>query len=273
MNLVDVLDPNTIAVNLRAKNKEQLLEAVTDIACRSSLLENVDRDTVLKGLSQREELASTALGAGVAVPHCRINGLKSFVAGIVTTTKKIDYSAPDNEKVDIFPFVIGPEDNPKEHLKVLSGMARVLRNPDTRKAIRSAESSQQLYSLLLELTESRESESLAAPVGGMKMLHVFARNEEIFNDILQVFASGEFTGAMVLEAHESTEYMSSMPVFAGFWNSELNTFNRIIIAVVKGSLLNQTLRNLEYVCGDLKSQRDVLVTVTDLHHAIGILDF
>ena len=273
MNLADVLDRNTIAADLKVKGKEQLLETIADIACKSTQLIHVDKETVLRELIGREELASTALGAGVAVPHCRIRGLKTFIAGLVTTAKKIEYGAPDNEKVDIFPFVIGPEDNPKEHLKVLSGMARILRNPDTRKALRGAVSADELFSILMEYASDTEPGKPSSPVSGMKMLHVFVRSEEQFNDILQVFASGDFTGAMVLEAHESTEYMSSMPIFAGLWNSELNTFNRMIVSVVKESLLNQTLRNLEYVCGDLKMQSDVLVTVTDLHHAIGSLDF
>ena len=273
MNIADVLDRNTMATNVKVKGKEQLLETVAELACKSPLLAHTCKEDVLHALLQREELASTALGSGVAVPHCRIKGLGKFISGLVTTSKKIDYNAPDNEKVDIFPFVIGPEDNPKEHLKVLSGMARLLRNPDTRKAIRSADSADQLFSFLMDLTADREPDKAPEPISGMKMLHVFVRSEELFNDILQVFASGEFTGAMVLEAHESTEYMSSMPVFAGFWNSELNTFNRIITAVVQGSLLNQTMRNLEYVCGDLKSQNDLMVTVSDLHHVIGSLDF
>ncbi len=273
MNIADVLDRNTMAANVKIKGKEQLLETVAELACKSPLLANTGKEAVLHALKQREELASTALGSGVAVPHCRIKGLEKFISGLVTTSKKIDYSAPDNEKVDIFPFVIGPEDNPREHLKVLSGMARLLRNPDTRKTIRSADSADQLFSFLTDITADREPDKAPEPISGMKMLHVFVRSEELFNDILQVFASGEFTGAMVLEAHESTEYMSSMPVFAGFWNSELNTFNRIITAVVQGSLLNQTMRNLEYVCGDLKNQNDLMVTVSDLHHVIGSLDF
>lgn len=273
MNINDVLDRNSIAVNIKVKGKEQLLEAVAELACKSPLLAETGKEVVLRSLLQREELASTALGSGVAVPHCRISGLKKFVSGIVTTSKKIDYNAPDNEKVDVFPFVIGPEENPREHLKVLSGMARLLRNPDTRKAIRTAESAERLFAILMEIAEYREPEKAPEPISGMKLMHVFVRNEELFNDILQVFASGEFAGAMVLEAHESTEYMSNMPVFAGFWNSDLNTFNRMIAAVVKGALLNQTLRNLEYVCGDLKNQHDVMVTVSDLHHVIGSLDF
>jgi PTS system nitrogen regulatory IIA component len=274
MNLTDILTKETIEVNLSLKNKRQLISEIAVTACKHPALKGIASSEVEKLLLEREELASTGLGSGVAVPHCRIKGIDSFAVGIVTTGKGIDFNSIDNEKVNIFPFVIGPEDNPKEHLKVLSGMARLLRNPETRSKIREATSSQELYDFLEGILQSSTSSAETKQLGpAMRMLHVFIRDEDLFNDVLQVFASGDLTGAMVLEAHESTEYMSNMPVFAGFWNNDLNTFNRIIVAVVKESLLNQTLRNIEYVCGDFRKQTDVMVTVTDLHHALGSLDF
>ena len=274
MSLIQALNQDTISVNLKVKNRKQLIENISQVACLSPILSEIAPKTLYNSLLEREELASTGLGNGVALPHCRLPGLSTFVIGIVTTQKSIDFDSIDNEKVDIFPFVIGPEETPKEHLKVLSGMARLLRNPDTRTKIRQTETPEQLYSLIKTLLSDYSlapSQTTTKP--GMKMLHVFVRNEELFNDILQVFASDDLTGAMVVEAHESTEYMSSMPVFAGFWNNDLNTFNRIIVAVVKDSLFNQTVRNIEYVCGDLRKQTDVMVTVTDLHHALGSLEF
>ncbi len=273
MALIDVLNKNNIEVNLDVKNKNQLIHEIAELACLNPVLKDVTLETVEKALEERENLASTGLGSGVAVPHCRLPGITTFVVGIATTKKGIDFDAIDSEKVNIFPFVIGPDENPKEHLKALSGMARLLRNPDTRGAIRATKTAAELYSLLKTLLEDVSPASAQPLRIGMKMLHVFIREEELFNDILQVFASGEPAGAMVLEAHESTEYMSGMPIFAAFWNSDLNTFNRIIIAVVKDSLLNQTLRNIEYVCGDLQRQTEVMVAVTDLHHALGSLDF
>lgn len=274
MSLIETLNQETINVNLEVKNRKQLIEKISSIACLNPILSEVTAETISRSLMEREELASTGLGNGVALPHCRLPGLSTFVIGIVTTKKSIDFDSIDNEKVDIFPFVIGPEENPKEHLKVLSGMARLLRNPETRTKIRETETPFELYSLIRTLLKDYSlTPSQTPPKPGMKMLHVFVRNEELFNDVLQVFASDDLTGAMVIEAHESTEYMSSMPVFAGFWNSDLNTFNRIIIAVIKDSLFNQTVRNIEYVCGDLRKQTDVMVTVTDLHHALGSLEF
>jgi PTS system nitrogen regulatory IIA component len=273
MNISEILNRDTIEVNLNLKNKKQVIAEIAVLACRHPVLKNISSGEVERLLLEREELASTGLGSGVAVPHCRIKGIESFAVGIATTVKGVDFNAIDNERVNIFPFVIGPEDNPKEHLKVLSGMARLLRNPETRKRIRDTATSEELYNFLESLLEENSPADSVKPVSGMRMLHVFIRDEDLFNDVLQVFASGEPTGAMVLEAHESTEYMSTMPIFAGLWNNDLNTFNRIIVAVVKESLLNQTLRNIEYVCGDLKQQTDVMVTVTDLHHALGSLDF
>ncbi len=273
MALIDVLKKSNIQVNLSVKNEKQIIHEIAKLASQNQVLKDVSLISLETALLERENLASTALGNGVAVPHCRLPGITSFVVGIVTSKKSINFNATDNEKVDIFPFVIGPDKDPKEHLKVLSGMARLLRNPETRSKIRKADSSDQLFSIVTNLLTDKPI-TPEIPLGpSMRMLHIFIRNEDLFNDILQVFASEDLTGAMVLEAHESTEYMSNMPIFAGFWNSDLNTFNRIIIAVVKDSLLNQTVRNIEYVCGDLQKQTDVMVTVTDLHHAFGSLDF
>jgi len=273
MALINLLNKNNIEVNLSVKNKRQLISGIAELACKSPVLKNISCTVLEETLMAREELASTGLGSGVAIPHCRLPGLSTFVVGVAITKKSIDFDAIDNEKVNIFPFVIGPEESPKEHLRVLSGMARLLRNPETRTAMRKASTAEELFNLLKGLLEDVPSTTPQPAGPGMRMLHVFVRNEEIFNDVLQVFASGEQIGAMVLEAHESTEYLSSMPIFAGLWNNDLNTFSRIIVAVVKDTLLNQTLRSIEYVCGDLRKQTDVMVTVTDLHHALGSLDF
>ncbi len=272
MTLSAFLSEKTVSVKLNIGNRDDLLSKISSLAADFAGLDSTGKDGIASALKEREELATTALGAGTAIPHCRVPYLEDFITGLVTTKKPMDYGAADGKKVDIFPFVIAPESKPKEHLKILSGMARILRNPDTRKAIRSFNDSEELYNFLSELFEDKQEKKMPHAGSSMKMLHVFVRDEELFNDILQVFASGETAGAMVLETHESTEYLSSMPVFAGFWNSELHTFNRIIISVVQEKLLYQTLRNIEYVSGDFSSTSDVMVTVTDLHHALGSLD-
>jgi len=98
------------------------------------------------------------------------------------------------------------------------------------------------------------------------------RNEDIFDELLQVFAATETISAMVIETHESSEYISNIPLFASFWNPNVRQFNRIIIATVRDELANSTVRNIEYVCGKLSDRDDVMVTVTDLHYVLGSID-
>ena len=105
------------------------------------------------------------------------------------------------------------------------------------------------------------------------MLHVFIQDEDLFDDLLQVFAGSESTSAMILETHESTDYMRKMPLFAGFWNTDLRHFNRMIVAVVRDELVSSTIRNIEYICGKISERDDLMITVTDLHNVLGSLDF
>jgi mannitol/fructose-specific phosphotransferase system IIA component (Ntr-type) len=272
MNLTDVLNISTIEVKLAVKNRDQLFQNIARLAGTHPAMNGVSPEIVVKALHQREELACTALGNGVAVPHCRLSSISEFIVGFVTTEKAIDYNSIDHEKVSIFPFVIAPEEKPKDHLKILSALSKLLRNQKTRTAIRASKSAEELFLILNDILADAASAVPKPLTGGMKMLHVFVNREDNFNDILNVFASSDPVGAMVLEAHESTEYLSRLPVFASFWSNDMNIFNRIIVAVVKEALLNQTLRSIEYVCGDLHNQTDVMVTVTDLHHTFGSLE-
>lgn len=273
MNPKDRISKAAVSTGLTAGNSEELLHAIAALAVNTPELAGVEKDAILKALMEREALASTALGGGVAIPHCRIPGIDSFLAGLVTTSKKIDYRAPDDQGVNIFPFLIGPLDNPGEHLRILSGMAGLFRDPGIRKAARAASGPDEIMSLLSSMSGEGMQEAVPGLQSHMKMLHVFIGSEAVFNDILQVFTSGEFAGVMIMEAHQSTEYLSRIPIFAGFWNGNQSSFNRIVVAVVKQSLLHQTIRQIEYVSGNPEDSGDVMLAVSDLHHVKGSLAF
>jgi hypothetical protein len=189
--------------------------------------------------------------------------------GLLVTPRGIDFDSVDGEDSWIFPFVIGPESKPKEHLRLLSALAHMLRNGELRKALRSAKSNDELKSVLIESVIPDHTLPERRP--GSKLIHVFVQNEKVFDSLLQVFSATDNAMAMVIEAHESTEYMAKSPLFAGFWNTDVHQFNRIIIAVVRDELTNSTIRSIEYVCGKLSERDDVMVAVTDLHYVLGSL--
>ncbi len=269
MSLKDALNPSLVRIDSTSSDKKSLLMAVAKLAASHASGEGLDAEAIFQALVERESLSSTGFGNGVAIPHCRLSVLDRFLVGMLVVSKGIDFDSLDGEDSRIFPFVIGPESKPKEHLKLLSAISQMLRNAAFRKQLCNAKTDQQLLDSLRDSLLPGDTLPVRRP--GSKLIHVFVQNEKIFDELLQVFSAAENTSAMVLEAHESTDYLAKSPLFAGFWNTDVHRFSRIITAVVRDELTNATIRNIEYVCGQLSERDDVMVTVTDLHYVLGSL--
>ncbi len=269
MDISKVIEPKAIRLLSTAGNSDEILGIIARLTAHAALSGNVD--TVLDALNERERIGSTSCGHGIAIPHCRIPSLTEFVVGLVILDNGIDFDAVDNEVVDLFPFVVGPEDKPKKHLKILSTITGALRDEDFRAHLRNAKDTDEIIQLFEEKTHIPQE--VPEKTSGNKLIHVFIQNEDIFDDVLQVFASMDDTYAMVMDADESTRYLKDIPFYAGFWNTDTQDFNRIIMAVVRDELVNAALRNIEFSCGALSKRNDIMVTVSDLHRVLGSLDF
>jgi PTS system nitrogen regulatory IIA component len=88
-------------------------------------------------LNAREDLGSTALGAGVAIPHGRVKGLKHPIAAFVKLKDPVEFAAPDGEAVSILIFLLVPEKATQQHLEILSSIAQLLSDQDARKSLAS----------------------------------------------------------------------------------------------------------------------------------------
>jgi PTS system nitrogen regulatory IIA component len=267
MALREVLDHDLIRIETDCRTKDELLERIAVLV--AAKVPGIDSTDIDEALKERESLGSTGFGHGVAIPHCRLEEIDDFIVGLLKTPRGIDFESLDGEDSWIFPFVIGPESKPKEHLRLLSALAHMLRDAELRKALRGAKSNDELRNILMDSVIPDHTLPERRP--GSKLIHVFVQNEKVFDSLLQVFSATDNAMAMVVEAHESTEYMAGSPLFAGFWNTDVRQFNRIIIAVVRDELTNSTVRSIEYICGKLSERDDIMVTVTDLHYVLGSL--
>jgi len=271
MNLRDALDSKLITYSPDISDKKEVLRKIADMATDGGRLSDTTSDDIYHSLSERESMGSTGFGHGVAIPHCRIPNLDHFLVGLLISERGIDFDSIDGEDTQLFPFIIGPESKPKEYLKLLSAISQILRNSNFREELLSLRSPEEIGNLIK--ARSLPEDGIPPKRPGMKMLHVFIQDEDLFDDLLQVFAGSESTSAMILETHESTDYMRKMPLFAGFWNTDLRHFNRMIVAVVRDELVSSTIRNIEYICGKISERDDLMITVTDLHNVLGSLDF
>jgi len=147
MTIGDLLDPGAVALRAGAPGKRQALSLVADVAAR---VLGVDADAALEGLMDREAAGSTGVGEGVAIPHARIDGLDRMRAVVVRLDTPVAFDALDDKPVDLLVALFAPHDASAQHLRALARVARLLRQPEIRSALRQARSADAIYVLLTQ---------------------------------------------------------------------------------------------------------------------------
>jgi nitrogen PTS system EIIA component len=131
-----LLPPENVVTDLVVTSKKRLFEQV------GLLFENnngIERVRVFDSLFARERLGSTGLGAGVAIPHGRIKGLKQAIAAVVRLANPIPFDSPDGQPVRLLVFLLVPEHATDEHLELLSELAEMLSDRTVRDTLLSCE--------------------------------------------------------------------------------------------------------------------------------------
>lgn len=146
MGLATLIGPELIFPELTGGDRSSVLR---DLAARVAAAGRVaDADKLYQKLWEREQLGSTGIGAGVAVPHCKMKGIDRAVTAVGVTPKAIDFGAVDGKPVAVFFLVVSPEDEPAEHLRALAEIARWARADRHVERLRKAESADAIFDLL-----------------------------------------------------------------------------------------------------------------------------
>lgn len=103
---------------------------------------------IYRELLSREKLGSTAIGEGVAIPHCRVDLCTEAVGCLLTLDEPIDFFAIDDYPVDIIFILLVPKEATQVHLDLLSNLATIFSDPAMRTALRAANTAQSLQQLL-----------------------------------------------------------------------------------------------------------------------------
>ena len=134
-DLIRALDASDVLLDLEAATTRQLFERVAALAEERHGLE---RHAVFDALDDRERLGSTALGHGVAIPHCRLRGLRESIAMLVRLRSPIDFASPDAAPVGLFAFLLVPEHATDVHLALLASLASLLSERRMRESLEAA---------------------------------------------------------------------------------------------------------------------------------------
>ena len=133
--LTNLFTPDCIALDVPAKSRADAFAAAGELFAKQT---GIEASSVVEFLNARENLGSTALGAGVAIPHGRVKGLKQPSAAFMRLQAPIDFAAPDNDPVSILIFLLVPEKATQQHLEILSSIAQLLSDADARQTLTSA---------------------------------------------------------------------------------------------------------------------------------------
>jgi nitrogen PTS system EIIA component len=145
MDLVDLIEPNRVVFAARASNKQQLLQ---DLASRAATLLNLDAQVIFDALQAREELGSTGLGNGFALPHARIERLDRLFGMFMRLNRPVHFDSIDGNPVDLIFLLLIPATACSEHLAALAVISRHLRDPQFAAKLRKATSAATLCELL-----------------------------------------------------------------------------------------------------------------------------
>lgn len=145
MELADILAERAVLCCTDVKTKRQLFE---DLAKRAAELTGHKASDLLTAITNREELGSTGLGNGIAIPHGKIAGLKGVTAVFARLVEPIEFDAVDDQPVDIVMLLLAPAGAGADHLKALSRVARLLRTESVVDDLRRTEDPGKLHALL-----------------------------------------------------------------------------------------------------------------------------
>jgi PTS system nitrogen regulatory IIA component len=155
MRITDLLSARDIALGQDAGNKRGLIQ---DLAAQAAQRLGRPPAEVREALEAREELGSTALGRGVALPHARLAGDGEPLLLVTRLSRPIDFEARDEERVDLVFTVLWPEAEAEGFLPALSGLCRSLRNPQVLQRLRQARAPEDVVALLRQAEPARVPE-------------------------------------------------------------------------------------------------------------------
>ena len=149
MKISTILAPSTIQVGLKVTNKADLIKALIKLACSTGKVN--DPEIVRSEVLKREEIMSTGIGNGIALPHAKTNSVSDMICAIALLDSPIDYNAIDGEPISVAFLLLGRENNVGTHLRILSKISRFLSDESKLQELKNCKTSQEVFNIFAEI--------------------------------------------------------------------------------------------------------------------------
>ena len=159
MTLDSLIDRQSVFANVKAPNKKQLLQELSQaMAARVA----IDHRLIFETLLTREKLGSTGIGQGIAIPHGKLPSISRVYGLFARLPQAVDFESVDGQPVDLIFVLLAPEHAGADHLKALAKISRLLRDPAIVAKLRGTEDAEGLYAILTEPAATATQKASAA---------------------------------------------------------------------------------------------------------------
>jgi PTS system fructose-specific IIA component/PTS system nitrogen regulatory IIA component len=157
MKFADFVVKDAIKANLEAQDKESAIRELAGSLLAVGSINEDQFDGIINAILKREELGSTGIGRGVAVPHTKHASVDRLVGTVGISPDGVDFDSLDGEKVQLFFLLISPPDRPGDHLRALENISRQLRDETFCRFLKQAKTTDDIQQLLDEADGSEFS--------------------------------------------------------------------------------------------------------------------
>ncbi|MDQ2971079.1 MAG: PTS sugar transporter subunit IIA [Acidobacteriota bacterium] len=146
--LQGLIQPRLVFTNLAPASLEDALAEMASRAEEAGVVS--DAADLTRRLLERERLGCTGLGAGIAIPHCKLKDVDGIVLAVGACPAGVDFHAPDGIAVTLIFLILSPAQAPALHLQALARISRLLKVPGVADSLRRAQTPEALVAALRE---------------------------------------------------------------------------------------------------------------------------
>ena len=148
MKVIDFLAPDGIVATLEAKTKPGVLAELSQHM--ANVMPGLEAEALRKVLEERELLASTAIGDGIAIPHGKLDTVGRLVGALGRAVEGIEFESIDGKPTHLVFMLVAPSSSTGVHLKALARLSRLFRDPDFRQRLLVAPTREAMYQVISE---------------------------------------------------------------------------------------------------------------------------
>jgi len=150
MKFADFVCREAILAELAAVDKEGAVREMVQALCKAGKVESGEFESIVKAILKREELGSTGIGRGVAVPHTKHPSVDRLIGTVAVSHRGVDFTSLDGEVVHLFFLLVSPPDRPGDHLRALENISRQLRDDAFCRFLKQTKTAEDIQLLLDE---------------------------------------------------------------------------------------------------------------------------